>query len=124
MFVTGGSSLISIQSKFINGDVSFSWNFSTSVLSPYVFVEADTWIKVAATTYTVQNVLLYDHIYIDAKDGANRIGDIWKYKGKLTIIWNIKWFSTVYEWYLYLSDIPIGVGRVAKQRVSPNGDVR
>lgn len=86
MFVTGGSSLISIQSKFINGDVSFTWNFSTSVLSPCVFVNADTWIPVTTTTYTVRDVLLYDNIYIDAKDGAKRIGDMWKYKGILTII--------------------------------------
>lgn len=81
-FDVTGQSLINIQSKFINGNVCFTWNFSTSLSSPYVDImyHKNKWMRVKQKTYTVRDVLLYDTILIDAKDSNVRIAEPWKYK--------------------------------------------
>lgn len=71
-----------MQSKFINGDVCFTWKFSTSSSSPYVDIlyHKNEWIRVIETTYSVRDVLLYDSIYIHAKDSTGKNVDQWEYK--------------------------------------------
>lgn len=84
-FDVTGQSVTDMQSKFKNGDVCFTWKFSTSSSSPYVDImyHKNEWIRVTETTYSVRDVLLYDSIYIHAKDSTGKNVDQWEYKSKL-----------------------------------------
>lgn len=82
-FDVTGQSVTDMQSKFKNGDVCFTWKFSTSLSSPYVDImyQKNKWIRVRETTYSVRDVLLYDSIFIHPKDSTSK--NRWEYKSKL-----------------------------------------
>lgn len=84
-FVTGQSSIITVSSKFVNGDLKLTWNFSTSLSSPFVWIsdKERNWIDVYDTEYTVKKVLSYKFIYIDVIDKLNALtkdGFEWSYE--------------------------------------------
>lgn len=83
-FFTGQSPIITVSSKFVNGDLKLTWNFSTSLTSPFVWIsdKEKKWIKVDDTEYIVRDVLLYNYIDIIVIDKAlTKNGITWQYKG-------------------------------------------